>query len=122
MATDTYKTTDDDLTVFKSYFENMRAKLGLSGWRIIFAIKDIGDADAKCFASMEDRFVRIRLSCEFDEKPTHEDLKHFAEHEALELLLIRLVIIGMARFVTESEMHDARHEVIQILQPLLTAN
>jgi arsenate reductase-like glutaredoxin family protein len=115
-----YKTTKKDLAKFKVYFKNMQSKFGLLGWEIDFKKINIGDSAADLKIWLEARHIVVTLCSYFAKPLTDEDIKKHAEHECLELLFARYEFIASSRFSTESELNEARHEIIQILQPILT--
>lgn len=115
-----YKTTKKDLAKFKDYFQSMQSKFGLSGWQVDFVIQDIGFSAADLRVWLEARHITVRLCSYFVENLTDQDIKSHAEHECLELLFARYQVIASSRFATESELNESKHEIIQILQPILT--
>ena len=108
---------------FKFYCSRVRFyvhNFSLKDWELDIELgTESTDNRATCETSLEDRFCKIVIDPVWDIEPTEEMLNKAAFHEACELLLSPIDAIMKARFITLSQINDARHSVIMRLQNLL---
>jgi hypothetical protein len=115
------KTTNDHFKLFVAESKYWLAYYGFTEWHVEFAHTDKDSPQegvhAWFVASNEDKNAYITLTRTWiDTKPTEELIKTFAHHEVAELLLHRLDTLCRQRYgVTEEQIDESRHEVIQRL-------
>lgn len=117
---DKYKITRK---VFKFFCARVRFYVhnySLKDWELDIVIGDQKtDNRATCYTSIEDKYVKITIDPVWDVEPTDEVVNRAAFHEATELLLSTIDALMRERFVSISQINDARHSVIMRLQNLL---
>ena len=116
-----YKTSKKDFELFRSETLKWLKRFGLNDWfiEIEHETPERNDARAICLGCLEDKHAFIKMDVEWDIKPTSKSIKEAAFHEAAELLLMRFTILAGERFVSERELVEARHSVIQVLYNLV---
>jgi hypothetical protein len=101
-----FKEFADECGIWIDYF-------GIKDWDVIFEhAETITGGVAECEVDLKAKLAVLR----FDEK-AHEypNIKQTAFHEAVELLLARMRTLCEARYITDSEVSEANHEVVQTL-------
>jgi len=116
---DMMKVAQKDFRLFRKYFMEYRKLFGLTGYRIYFRFEPLGDGTtANITVEYERSIATVRLGS----SPYNEDdfdIKSFARHEALHLLLGRFNHKAYARFVSEDEIREANEEVVMKLEQLV---
>lgn len=113
------KTTTKDSKLFNRECSKWINRFGLFDWDIDFCHDEYLGGDkvlAWCDFSCVDRTATIGLSIDWrDRKVTNEEIRRLALHEVLELLLGKYNELMDERYIKESEVHEAKHIVIQRL-------
>lgn len=116
------ETSKADFELFKKYVEKYYNAFGLMRYRLYVSHDDLDNGVwGSCKVHLRDMLAEIT----FNKHPTgvdlpnKEDIKTCAFHEVCELLMARLSINGSARFVSECDMEEARHEVICLMETTL---
>jgi hypothetical protein len=116
-----YEVTEEHFDKFVEYCQLWLAFFRLNGdWLVRFTYmdkEDMGEMNAGCAASLEDRQCQILLSNEWDFEPTDYSLEQVAFHEVCELLLMRgytLAIKDRGKKL-KKELTEENHAVIQRL-------
>jgi hypothetical protein len=116
-------TTPEHFAVFKEEFLRWVDIFGLKGWEIIFEHKDPPEASRAYIGyTVTGRCATVFLSPEwenFSEPPTNQMVKKSAFHEACELLLARLYMLSMERYVQKDEIKEEIHAIIRTLENVL---
>lgn len=118
------KTTKKHFGIFKTECERLIKKAGLGGWSVkIFHRKcETENATAEIEYGMINRSVIIVFDTEWDENYrilTPEAVRVTAKHEIAHLIIARLAVSAEARFITESEVTEAKEEIARILEKIL---
>jgi hypothetical protein len=111
--------TNGHYDLFKQYFREFQKKFGLFAWDIRFCLEEDEDFYAQCSIDYEGRIASITLSSKWDKPITEDWLRWCARHEALELLEARLRTLAQRRYVTQSEISEANHEIVRLLEHIL---
>ena len=118
-----YLTTEDDFRIFQEAVVYWQRRLGLLDWHIYTRHKTRDrDAQASCYPHLAGRCATIYLSKvldNYDEAPGATFIRRMAFHEVCELLMARMNICAKARYVTEEEVDEARHEIIRTLEHVI---
>ena len=113
------KTTAKDFALFKTECLEWIGRLHLAEWEVEFEHAYCEGNRAMCSACSA-LVAILALSTDWEhEKPTPEKIKAAARHEVMELLLIRVMILGKTRFCREEEFLAEGHAIINRLMPLL---
>jgi hypothetical protein len=92
----------------------------LSGWQIFFEYQPIADKFAQVKYVLGDGCAIVTLNSELPSSLSqHKDVKRDAKHEALHLLLSRLVWYANQRCVTQEALDEAEEEVVVKLEGLI---
>ena len=116
------KTTKRHFKLFCDEVTRHCNRLGLQEWRLDFVHEDSGSAYATLNPEYLDRCVTICLHTEWDETITPLSdgaIMATALHEAIELLVIDLWVLALAKWVTRDEIETARHTLVRRLEKLL---
>lgn len=117
------KTTPKHFEIFKKECDRLLRVWGLDGWNVSYLHKKMGDRYAETYRRLTSRQATIALNTEWgveDVRPLSEkELNKLAKHEVLHVLLGRLGICAEARYVTETEVEEAEHEVIAHLLKII---
>ena len=118
-----YLTTEDDFRIFEEAVVYWQRRLGLLDWHIYARHKTRDrDAQASCYPHLAGRCATIYLSKvldNYDDPPGATFIRRMAFHEVCELLTARMNICAKARYVTEEEVDEARHEIIRTLEHVI---
>ena len=111
---------DKDFRAFKEEFERYRKLLGLTGWQVFFEYKPLGDKFAQIKYVLGDGCVIVTLNSEVPSSLSdHKNIKRDAKHEAIHLLLSRLVWYANQRCVTQEGLDEAEEEIVVKLEGLI---
>jgi len=108
-----------DFELFKKEFVKWQRKLNLMEFRVDFYMCDLEEgvaADITIYHRDSVAMVRLnafRCSGECGHPRAH------AKHEAIHLLVGKIVWLGLCRFVQEEEIRDEEHRVVRILEKVL---
>jgi hypothetical protein len=118
-----YKTTPEDFQIFQEAVAHWQKSLGLLDWHIYTRHKTRDrDAQASCYPDLSGRCATIYLSKvldNYDEPPGETFIQRMAFHEVCEVLMARMMICATARYITFTEMDEARHEIIRTLEHVI---
>ncbi len=113
------KTTAKHFEIFKKECEKWIADFGLTEWEVdISHCKLSEDETATCRCDYQSKLALIKFNTEVtDEGIEHNEtlVKRAAVHEVLHLLLWDLTALTVSRFLTETEVVNKEHEVINKL-------
>ena len=115
----TYPTTKKDFELFKKECRKWIDVFGMKGWQLYFYHEKIEDVYANCQVNLNAKMLTITLSSLWYKKPTTYYIKLYAFHETCEGLLGRMNILSNYRHTTDSEITEASHEVIRILEKVI---
>ena len=109
-----------DFELFKKTFTAYQKKFGLMGYKVYFKHESLEGAYAKINVYEDAHTVTVRL----ESNPTKDDgefwdVKTFAKHEALHLLLARLTEAAVTRYTSEENIIQAGEEIVYKLEGLL---
>jgi hypothetical protein len=116
------KTTKKDFALFKKECEKWIEIFGLKGWRVYIEHKIPPKGKAWCELDLENRIATIIMNLDWDDDKCDYEIRKTAFHESCELLLGRMDVVSKWRHSSESEIDEARHEVIRILENVLWKN
>jgi len=109
-----------DFAEFQSEFKKFQKLFGLNGYKVYFKHEEIDGAFADISVNQGNMIATVRLCRGLpEEDKLHKDIKQSAKHEALHLLLSRLVQNGRYRYTTEDEISEAAEEIIHKLEDLI---
>ena len=107
----------NDFSLFKSECLKWIEFFGLKGWDIYFDEKAKCEEDnmaETCYGPLTARNVTFHFKG--SDNPAFHDPKRCAFHEVCEVLLYRVHCLGESRYVQPSEIDEAIHDVIRILE------
>ena len=114
------KTTARDFSIFKKAFMHWYHKFGLNSWKIYFMHEYKEGLAASCYSNPTGCVATITLSTDWEDNAvTGEELWKTARHEALELVLARLVCDAEYRFVSQDDITESSHIAIRTLESVL---
>jgi len=114
-------TNEFDKELFKERVEYWKNKLGLQSWRINVPNGHAPGACADCWIDYPGRYARIRFGRSFGaEEVTAESVDQTALHEVLHVFLADLINTCHDK-PKQDRLHNAEHQVINILELLLTS-
>ncbi len=109
-----------DYEYFVSECKTWIKRLGLDNWEVTFSHEKLRDNHAAdCNVDLSSHMATIRFNNNFKERPTKKEIKRFAKHEVIHILLGRLSRLGESRYITENELYSAEEELIIKLEKLL---
>ena len=114
------RTTEEDFRVFKEEFIKWQKKLGLQGYDIRFEHRRDDKNYATCCVSEAGKSALVTYSMFIREidKPWHNPKTH-ARHEALHLLLHRIVYLGQQRYTNSGEILQEWEKLVVILEKVV---
>lgn len=110
------KTSKAHFEIYKVECKKWIDILGLKDWEIFYKHERDDDSRASCSFNVSGRIATLSLADEWDCPITGLELKKCAFHEAIELMLARLVITGRTRFIASHEIDDSVHEIVRRLE------
>lgn len=114
------KGKNKDFELFKSYFLKYQKEFGLTGYKVYFKYEPIDDGFADITANQERMVATVKLNRELEDKnKPFKDVKRSAKHEAIHLLLHRLVDRACCRYVQEDEIYETTEELVFKLENLI---
>ena len=113
-----HKLSANDFKYFCEMTVQSLGILGVTDYEITIIQKDLGENLGETSIDMESGQGVIRVNNLWDTKPTREDIKGVAIHEACEALLWGLMCQGLVA-VSEAYVNAERHRVISRLVPML---
>lgn len=109
------KTTPEQFEQFKAEFMRYVDIFGLS-YKFYWEHKAKKSANAwVSIQDLKDRIATVGLAGNVDVPNVAE----LAKHEAIELLVGRLVVLAEDRYATENEIDEERHALIRILERII---
>ena len=112
------KLSQKDFLEFQKEFHRWMKIYGCTSWEARFEFKDMEENDAGCTIQLSPRSAIVFLNKE-TERDEPGDIHRLAFHEATELMLGRIRVLAMERFLDERMLDEAFHEVIRILERVL---
>ena len=101
---------------FRKVFKAEQKRLNLKEFTVGFKMRKLSDAWATLAADAEGCVATVEVS---DGVWPDEMVATTAKHEAIHLLLARLVEIGSRRFVDETEFRSEEERVVSLLEKIL---
>jgi len=115
-----YKLTTAHFDFFCEEFLFWISVLGIENWEIFFIFDDDPENRASIDTNITGRQVNVYLNKVWDGvEPTPTALSLVALHEASELLTTPLRVCAKSRYITESEIIEANHIIVQALVRVL---
>ena len=111
----------EDFDLFQKTFVAYQVKFGLTGYKVYLEHGPLEDGDfGAIVVNQEDMTATVRLSSNLSKKSKMvKDPARTAKHEAVHLLIGRLVELCKERFVSPSEIHEASEELAIKLEVLI---
>ena len=124
MAKETHKTTTKHFNIFKEECLKWIEIFHLTRWEINFFHEESDDSLAaiKCNFSAKAIDIIFNKTWNWTKPPDEHEIKKCGFHEACEVLLYPLRYLGECRFLSESEIDPATHEIIHILENVVWEN
>lgn len=117
------KTSKKDFELFKKEFLRWQNTFQLNDWKVDFVHeKSDGGERASIARDIYGRRATVFFNRDWDasiEPLTPQAIKETAKHEAIHLLLSRVILLGKQRFVDENSIYEAEEELIGKLINLL---
>lgn len=115
------KTTKGDFEKFKNTAFLCLDVYGLKGWHITFIHEKLEGLYACIRINMEGRHAILVLSTEWpdNENAGWEGPEYSGRHEAIHLLLARLVYLAGCRFLTCDELQNEEERLVRVLEKIL---
>lgn len=115
---DMVQTTKKDFKLFKKEFRKWQRFFGLKNWKVVLLHEDTeerGLADINSNISGYISTCKLSVNwpkCEYSKY----QIRKTAFHECIHLLLARYAVAAKCRFINESELDEADHELVRILE------
>ena len=103
---------------FKREFTTYQDLFGLSGYRVYFKHEDEDMGESSIVIDTENMIAEVCLN-KTPPKNSEGNILLCAKHEAIHLLLGRLMNRAYARHVTQTEIYEATEEVVNKLEDLI---
>lgn len=106
---------------FKKAFVEWQYKLGLTQYRIDFFHEYLEKSYSEIYVNEEEKTVRVSLTKKLnsDSVKSDEGPEKHAQHEALHLLLHRLLWLGQSRYIERTDLHEEWETLVRRLQKVL---
>lgn len=114
------KTTKAQFNRFKQSFQMWVEAFGLKDYEVYFAHEPLVGAGATIAIDQNAKAVTVAMSSDIP-KVDHEHFspEDHAKHEALHLLLNRIMWIGGRRCISESELQEEWERLVRVLEKVL---
>lgn len=115
------KTSKTDFERFKKAFLKYVKLFGLTGYRVTFHHIPLDDDYARLQTNEESKSAEVQLTSRFDSaaKKAYSGPKGEAKHEALHLLINRLVWLGRCRFVKPDDFYEEEEKLVRTLEKVI---
>lgn len=116
------KTSKAEFEKFKECFLKYVDLFGLKDWRIDFENRKLEDNYAEIQASpsnVESGVVGVFFDSRDSGKNGHISTEDTAKHEAIHLILVRLMYLARSRYIDSSELRVEEHRVVRILEKVI---
>lgn len=115
-------TTDKQFALFQREVRKRLAEFGLVGWHVSIARAPTATAPNRRSAAWvsydaNNRCAEITLNSQL--RVSADDIKRYALHEVLHLLLARLCTTAESRWATIEELETEEHAIIRTLENIL---
>ena len=120
----THETTPEQFEIFKVEFTKWQKFFGLLGWEVSFDHRDIEHRGTITF-DIASRCATVTLGKKWDNYDIEidkVDICKTAFHEACELLLGRLRVLALARFLHQEEIDEEVHVIVRTLENVFWDN
>lgn len=115
------KTNKQDFKYFKERVHYWQKELGLLDWSIHFEHKKLDGRAAETHFADDSGVASIVLNTDWEEDDVNENhLNRTALHECCHLLFSNLTTEAKARYATEYDIDRAEHQIIRVLENLIT--
>ena len=109
-------TNAKDFNYFKECCESYIELFGLKGWKVEYLHSELDlEVYAQCYFAAEPRNATISLNTIWEPGISDEQLKKIALHEALHVFFGSYTSCAIDRFISEKEIFEKEHEMIQTL-------
>lgn len=112
---------NDEFLQFQKEFKKWQQRFGLTGYRVYYKYEPL----AKCFAQLRTgnghlQVATVVLNSKLPDKDKpFKDIKNTAKHEAIHLMLTRLMTNARWRYGDEEEINEAEEEIVVKLEDLI---
>jgi len=111
-------TTKKQFDLFKRECQHFINKWELNNYRVYFGHEKLDDnTGADCYAQADSYTAKIRFNKKGEQ--SNEQIKLFAKHEVIHLLLGRLSWQAYERFISKAEISEAEEEVVRKLEKII---
>lgn len=111
----------DDFELFQQEFKKWQERFGLGGYKVYFRLKPKDGVYANIVMDQESMVATVTLSTKLDKDAlVDKDIYKTAKHEAIHLLLFRLVNLAWGRFVRKEEIDATEEELVNKLTELIS--
>ena len=114
-----YEMTNDDFEIFKEEAERWITALGLKDWNISIKMDNAEDACSECLVNRTSHAACLVLNRYQQEELTQKQIREYAFHEVLEVLLSDLEYLAMDCLLSEEKkvlLEVERHRIIRRLE------
>ena len=113
-------TEETPFEIFQKEFKKYQKEFGLLGYHIVFEFTPLGDNLANIIVGQENMSALVSFNSRLSKRnKLLQDPKSCAKHEALHLLISRLVNYGESRYITPLDMVEATEELVIKLESLV---
>jgi hypothetical protein len=109
-----------DFDDFQRYFKKYQQRFGLTGYSVYFAHEDLLDRFGALTTDVDTMTSKASLASDLPkEQEQFKNIKRTAKHEAIHLLLARIVALASNRYLHEGELREAEEELVYKLEELI---
>jgi len=114
------KNMNKDFAQFQKHFKHYQQRFGLTGYKAYFKHEPLQESFANITASQSTMVATVRLNSKLpEEDKPFKDIKRTAKHEAIHLLLERLVSNAKYRYAAATEIDESAEELVYKLEELI---
>ena len=119
------RTTKADFRAFKESFQRYATLFGLAGYRVEFAHtplawNDGGYVDACIHRDEDGKFAEVCYTTDFpDDAVAENNPKAAAKHEAIHLMLSRIVHLAQDRWSRQEEIKKEEEQLVRVLEKVI---
>ena len=113
-----YKTTKKQFELFKAECLKWVKRFGLHNWELTFYHQEKSENLAWLTTNYDAKYASFSLNktWRWQKPPDDYEIRKCGFHEACELLLFPIKHLGECRYLTDSEIAPAVHDVIHIME------
>lgn len=121
------KTTKKHFEIFKKECEYWIEKFKLDNWTFVYEWRDISKhgVDGACNQGGLNYVAHISLDTDIDDEniskeiSIEQEIKNCAKHEITHILIKRMKLLAIQRYVREEEIEDEEESLVRKLEKLL---